>query len=320
MVSEYADYKHDPNYADKFFSDNKIKKVNTLGSDGFKFMFNGCKCEIHNDYKKKIDADLKALANGWDVVYIVSGREGCGKTMGVGLSAATYISWKLKKMFTSEDIVFTPNQFMKKWINAKRGDILFWDEFMFGGSSDKAMTEMQRTLIDAFTTKRRIGAFILLVIPYFHMAREYFAVNRSRLLINAISPDGLSRGYAKVYGYKTKNYAYYSMRKRNDKNLSKYKHDFPVKFLDLSDVNITGKPIIDFEDYDKRKAESNEEFQKESKKEGSYIKKYRNSLKRISRYLHDDEKMTYKEIGELLDLNKDTIADWFRKEKTEAET
>lgn len=314
-TQEYAKYECNEAFAEKWFKKHTIPKLKTLGKNGFKYMFNKSKCEIHKDFKEKMDCDLKAVANFWDCVYLFCGREGCGKSFGLGLGCATYISFILKRPFDSSSIVFTPKQFMKKWENAKRGEVIVWDEFMFGGSNDKAMTEMQNTLIDAFTTKRNIGAIIILIMPYFHMAREYFAVSRSRVMINAISPDGITRGTAKVYGYKRKNYAYYSMRKRNDKTLSKYKHDFVIKFLDLSDTDITEHPVIDFDDYDLKKSQSNEEFKKEQSKPGNsfYVQKYKGALNKLILNLESQQIYKSKELESITGLGHATIWSMIKK-------
>lgn len=308
-MAEYKEHKIDDSYALQFAKENKLLPMFSIG--GFKYMCNGAKCEIDNKIKRRVDHDLKAVSNEWDLVYGIAGMEGSGKSKGIALTVATYICFRLCKPFSLNNIVFTPEQFYKFVDDAKPFDVLFWDEFILGGSSDDTLGNIQRALKKKFTIIRSKQLIIILVIPYFHMMSKYWAISRTRALIDCISPDGIERGEANFYGYAKKRYAYIHGKKIQ--TLEPFKKDFSIKFLDLGNIKITGKDIIDWDAYEKKKQDSTKEIENKKEKQNILLLKYRNALQHISKNLKADG-WTIVDIAKLTDevMSVSAFKEWGR--------
>ena len=151
---------------------------------------------------------LKLIDNNFDVVFFVDGMEGSGKSE-LGKQSALIMS----KKFNENDIVFTPDQFSDWVLNPKRkkGDVCLWDEFIFGGNSQDALSNMQNMLMKMFVTMRSKGLIVILIAPSLFLIRKYFAIFRTRFLLHCYT-KGISRGYCKFYNYTAKhqlvNYGY----------------------------------------------------------------------------------------------------------------
>ena len=93
-----------------------------------------------------------------------------------------------------------------------------------------------------------------------------------------------------------------------------FKCDFEIKFLDLGNIEITGSPIIDFDEYKTKKHSSLEEDRNDRIEylEGKRIKKYRFALTKLFKYLIIKENFTYTDLEKLVDstVEKSTISDW----------
>jgi len=304
---KYHENPVDDTYIERFTNSNKVAIVPTI--DGYKYKCNGAKCEIDYSLKKRLDMDLVAVANQWDLVYAISGMEGSGKSKGATLTVATYICHKLRKSLSLKNIIFTPKQFEELVEDAKPFDVIFWDEFVLGGSSEDTLTEMQRSLKKKFTIIRSKRLIILLVIPYFHMMSKYWAISRTRMLVDCTSSDGISRGEAKVYGYGKKRYAYLNGKKLH--TMEPFKHDFMLRFLDLGNKEITGKDIINWEEYEKKKQESSKEIEKKKENRGILTLKYRQALKAVSTNMKKDG-FKYTDISSIMNdiISTTSIKTW----------
>ena len=148
------------------------------------------------------------IEHKFDVVFFIDGMEGSGKSE-LGKECGLI----LNSNFSEDDIVFTPEQFSEWTLNKKRkkGDVVLWDEFIFGGNSADALTSMQNMLTKMFVTMRSKGLIVILLAPSLFLIRKYFAIFRTRFLLHCYT-KGLSRGYTKFYSYSAKhmlvNYGY----------------------------------------------------------------------------------------------------------------
>jgi hypothetical protein len=150
----------------------------------------------------------KAVAAKWDFITVIDGVEGSGKS-GLAFTSAYY----LDRSFNVNNIVFTPEQFIEAVDNSKPGQAIVWDEFVLGGLSDDAMKTIQTTIIKKMVTIRKKRLYIFLVIPFIFMLRPYFAVGRTRMLIHTSTPDGIRRGFWKLYNYERKKDVYLKGKK-----------------------------------------------------------------------------------------------------------
>lgn len=177
----------------------------------------------------------------FDGVILVDGMEGSGKT-----ELAKQICLYSDDSFTANDVFYSTEQF-EEWIeNAPKGKAGLWDEFVLGGLSSDALTEMQKILIKRFTMIRKKNLIIVLVIPYIFLLRKYFAVARTRALIHVYA-KGYDRGYFKFYNYSEKlwiyNYGYKTWLYS-----PKVKPSFEGKFSAWADTYLDTKLIEDKKD------------------------------------------------------------------------
>jgi hypothetical protein len=277
-------------------------------------MCNGAKCEIDHNLKRRIDHDIKAVANEWDLVYGISGLEGSGKSKGLALSLVTYCCFKLQKRLSLDNIIFTPEQFYDFVDKAKPFDVLFWDEFILGGSSEDTLSNIQRALKKKFTIMRSKRLIIVLVIPYFHMMSKYWAISRTRALIDCISPDGIERGNANFYGYAKKRFAYIHGKKIQ--TLEPFKKDFALKFINLGSKEITGVDIIDWNAYEKKKQSSTKDLEDKKEKHNILLLKYRLALQNMCINLKKEGR-SFREMSDSTEkvISTTAFTEWYRDTK-----
>jgi len=185
---------------------------------------------LDSTLKANVDQYLiKAVKKKWDGVILITGMEGSGKSTAT-MAIAKYcdptfpgrpIDNTLSKR-TCDRIVFTPNDLMTAIDNSKIGQAIVFDEAVMGFLASDASSEMQKILIKKMVTIRKKRLYIFIVIPSIFLLRKYMAVFRSRALIHYFSPDGLSRGSFKFYGYDTKRELYFRGLKEFNQGASKY--------------------------------------------------------------------------------------------------
>lgn len=199
----------------------------------------------HKEKKFWLSGNLKFMLNwlkegvskNWDGLIVIDGVEGGGKS-----TLARQIAFYLNPDFTLDNIVFTTKQFDEAVDKSKPEDVIIWDEFTLGGSlSTEAMSQIQNSLIRKLTTIRKKRLYIVLLVSWIFMLRSYFAVMRSRFLIHIYTPDGIKRGFFKLYGWEDKRKLYvYGKRDLNYNVVQLQKLNYGVysdydKFIDLDE-------------------------------------------------------------------------------------
>lgn len=170
---------------------------------------------------------IRGVANGWDGIIAITGLEGTGKsTFTQFLAAYCDVDHEL----TLDRVVFSGQELMQAIDNSKPGKAIIFDEAIMDMSSQDSGNDMQKILIKKFTLIRKKRLFIFLVIPSLFMLRKYFAIFRTRALINAYSPDGVSRGFYKFYSFQTKKSLY--LRGYKEMDMGCVQPDFRGCFID----------------------------------------------------------------------------------------
>ena len=225
----------------------------------------------------------------FDNIFIVTGMEGTGKSLGIAIPTAYYLSGKNMK------VVFTWEQFEKYYKTMPEGSTIVWDEFIFAGMSTDALSEMQKRIIQLMVTGRKKLINVILVVPSIFLLKNYFAVHRALCLIHTDSPDFLTRGTAYFYGYDNKRILYNRHKKiqYTDLNLS----TFCFKFVEQSEN------LYDMKEYEKMKDEAIASIGQERKeKQSDRNKKKTNIICKAIKYFYDVEGMKFKEISEILEM------------------
>ncbi len=242
---------------------------------------NGKTFSMDGYLQSNLDQLKKAVSKDWDGVFLIDGMEGSGKSS-LGVTCLYYLT---NGNFTVDNVVYTPEQFERKVEESKVGEAILWDEFVLGGMSEDTLTKMQRSLIKKFTMMREKRLYVCLIIPYIFLLKPYFAVARTRFLLQTYSNDGIDRGSFKFYNYPAKSYIYFTGKK-------KWFYPKEAKPSFIGNFGNYLDRLIDKEKYTekKRNAYSSMDDKEET---------YRFKLAKAIYFIYKNNKVTYKQIGEV---------------------
>jgi len=188
---------------------------------------------------------IKGIEKGHDGIMLVTGLEGTGKST-FTQQLACYCD--RDKQLSLDRIVFSGKDLMEAIDKAKPGQSLIFDEAIMDMSSQDFASQMQKILIKKFTLIRKKRLLIFIVIPTFFMLRKYFAIFRTRAMINCICTDGITRGTFRFYSFSKKKKLY--LRGYKEMDMGVVKPDFRGKFVDTYGF------FIDAEAYEDKKDEA----------------------------------------------------------------
>ena len=171
--------------------------------------------------KQNLDPIPAFLKKKWDVVGIVSGhgKVGVGKSTMAG-SVGYYIAWILaggevvcneqnqvveiippkdEVRFSLNNVVFSPEDLMKKAETLPKNSVIIYDEGRSGLDSASAMTAINKTMGEFFQRCRVYHHVIIIVLPNFFKLHEDYAVARSQFLIDTFADKDFNRGHFSFY-------------------------------------------------------------------------------------------------------------------------
>lgn len=139
-----------------------------------------------------------------DRVYLITGREGLGKSR-----LAMQLAYFCDRSFCLDDIVFNAETFKKRVRTVSKHKAIVFDECFRGLSSKGALSQENKQLVRLLMECRQRNLFIFLVLPSFFLLEKYAALFRSTALFNVLKckPDPKQR-YYKVYNYSQKRMLY----------------------------------------------------------------------------------------------------------------
>jgi hypothetical protein len=140
------------------------------------------------------DVARKVIRNDWDMVFIIDGSEGSGKSV-LAMQSAKYCD----EDFNLDRVVFTPKEFRKAIIESQKYQAVVYDEAYTGLSSRATMSLINRTLISMLAEIRQKNLFVFVVMPCFFDLDKYVALWRSRALIHVYTGKDFSRGFLAFY-------------------------------------------------------------------------------------------------------------------------
>jgi len=166
-------------------------------------VFEGTPEEYYMDgyLKSNMDIAVGAVHKDLDMVIVVDGYEGAGKSV-ITQQVAKYVD----PTFDISRIVFTPNTFRKAIVDAKQYQAIVYDESYTGLSSRQAMSRVNKALIQMIAEIRQKNLFVFIVMPSFFDLDKYIALHRSRALIHVYMTEGFKRGQ----------FAFYNIDKKKD--------------------------------------------------------------------------------------------------------
>jgi hypothetical protein len=191
--------------------------------------------------EKNLLTAKNVIKKDWDMVFIVDGAEGSGKSV-----LAMQMAYYCDPTLTLERIVFTPNTFRKAIIQAKQYQAVIYDEAYTGLSARATMSMINRALVSMLAEIRQKNLFVFVVMPTFFDLDKYVALWRSRALINVYTGENFERGYFKFFNKTKKKDLYINGKKFY--NYNKPESNFIGRFTDFY--------TVDKEEYRKKKKES----------------------------------------------------------------
>ena len=254
-----------------------------------------CKISMDGYLRQVLDDQHVFRMNNFDVVGLITGEEGSGKTT-LGMQMALYMD----NTFSNDHIVFNADQFEKAIDTLPHGSCILWDEADDVGSN--WASEMMTALKKTFKRIRKRNFVIFLVTPTFHDLNKYFAIHRTRFLIN-VTTDFVTRGSFNLYNRDAKRRLYIYGKKEMNMKASKstffggftnYPKDFPV----------------DLEKYEADKDRATEESFKTMEKPKDLRKDILYNL--VAYFDLNHIAYTKKGLAELINVSERTIRRYFK--------
>jgi len=245
---------------------------------------------IHKNLRKQFAQGVRIiLEQKQDRVYLITGREGAGKST-LTFQFAHYCCKLMGKEFTLNKICFNSKQFADIIRNSQKNDVIVFDEAFNGLSSKGALSKENKELIRLLVECRQRGLIVFIVLPSIFLLEKYVAIFRSHGLINCqISKRNYKQRFYKVYNYKNKKLLYQLGHKYMSYGRPKIRkmHNFFSKF-----------PFsINIDEYEKKKLEA---FKKREDTLPEKISKQANQRNILFYYLKEKYKLKYTEIAKIL--------------------
>jgi len=170
-----------------------------------------------------------AIKEDWDMVIVVDGIEGSGKSV-----LAQQVAKEADPSFNIDRIVFNPKKFVKAIEKAGKYEAIVYDEAYGGLNTRQVLSQTNRALVSMMAEIRQKNLFVIIVLPCFFELDKYVAVWRSRALIHVYT-DGFKRGLFRFYNQARKKNMYINGKKTYD--YRKGIHNFHGRFLNQYTVD-----------------------------------------------------------------------------------
>jgi hypothetical protein len=159
-------------------------------------VFEGTNKEYYMDgyLKNTLDTAKTVIKKDWDMVIIIDGSEGSGKSV-----KAMQMAYYCDHTLILDRIVFNPRDFRKAIMKAEKYQSIVYDEAYTGLSSRSAMTLINRTLVSMLAEIRQKNLFVFVVMPCIFDLDRYVSLWRSRALVHVYTGDNFERGYLAFY-------------------------------------------------------------------------------------------------------------------------
>jgi len=240
------------------------------------------------------------LESDQDRIYVVTGREGLGKS-----KLARQLAYSIDPTISLDRIVFTSEDFKSAIKKAKKGQAIIFDECFRGLSSKGSISKENKELVELLMECRQLNLVIFLVLPSFFLLEKYAAIFRSTALFNVMaSKKNFKLRYFKVYNYHQKKLLYIFGKQMMDYSKPKIKKSWRFYNKEV--------PSIDFDAYKVKKEKSLHTTT--PKQEIDKKMQQRNYLLYI---LHKEHNYTYVKLNQVLkdggfSINESVIGRYIR--------
>jgi hypothetical protein len=244
--------------------------------------------------KSNLDLVKKIITKDWDMIFLVDGAEGSGKSV-LTMQAAYYCDPTL----TLDRVTFTPNEFRKAILKAEKYQAVVYDEAYSGLSSRAAMSLINRTLIKMLAEIRQKNLFVFVVMPSFFDVDKYVALWRSRVLIHVYLGKTFQRGY----------FAFYNTDRKKDMYI-KGKKFYGYVAVPNFRGRFTNYYTVDEEGYRAKKRKALVSHESEGDKE-EFDRRMREEL--FERLFTLKDRVPYKVKAEILGIHEQTYYKWVKR-------
>lgn len=246
---------------------------------------------IEEQLLKKLDLMVKRLKRTDDVVLIIDGDEGQGKTE-LAFGICYYISYKTKRKYDNRNIFFGLDDMIKFALSTKK-QIIHFDEGALGLLRTQWQKENQQKFMQLVMVARKKRHFIIICIPKFHRLPPYVIEDRSIGLVHVYSYKNIHKGRYCYFTKEAKAKLWEDYEKRKIKSYQKH-YSFRGKFVEAS-KKIFGKG--DIEEYDRKKDDAILSIGEKKQTRGDrWLQQRNNLIKNIKK----DFKLSYKQMEKLL--------------------
>lgn len=173
-----------------------------------KVNLNGKSLYLDGYLKTNLDIAKHVIKEDWDMVFVVDGIEGSGKSV-----LAQQIGFYLDPSLHIDNVVFTPEDFKKAVVKAKKQSCVIYDEAYRGLSARASMSFVNKALVSMMAEIRQKNLFIIIVIPCYFELDKYIALWRSRAMLHVYTGDKFQRGFFSFFNTDRKKKLYIKGKK-----------------------------------------------------------------------------------------------------------
>lgn len=255
--------------------------------------FNDKEFYIEKRLAQNLDIMNQAIREDWDVIGLIDGYEGCGKS-----TLAFQICAYMDKTFNNSRVVFTPKEFTDAILKAEKYTAIVYDEARRGLNARRSMSEVNVALTNMLAEIRQKNLIVLIILPSFFDLDKNIACWRTKFLVHVYTNGYKERGFFKFYGQKRKKTLYMLGKKHY---LYKYPPGFKGRFR--------GVNPLDEKAYRDLKAKHLKDFGSEQEKQvdEKVIKKIQSDEQIRWVKMLKEKGMTYTAIGEMLGVTRQAI-------------
>lgn len=190
--------------------------------------------------KDNLDMAKKSIKQDWDMVFVIDGMEGSGKSV-----LAQQLAFYCDPTLTLDRITFTHEDFKKAILKAGQYQSVVFDEAFQGLNTRGAMSKINKALCSMLAEIRQKNLFVFVCIPSFFDLDRYVSLWRSRGLFHCYTHKW-KRGRFAFFSQKNKIKLWANGKKYYSYN--KPKANFYAQF--------TKYYTVDENEYKKKKLES----------------------------------------------------------------
>jgi hypothetical protein len=157
---------------------------------------------------KNLGIAKKIIKNDFDMVIVVDGPEGSGKSV-----MTQQMAYFCDPTLNLDRIVFTPSTLRKAIVESEPYQAVIYDEAYTGLSSRASMSLINRTIVSMLAEIRQKNLFVFVVMPCFFDLDKYVALWRSRALVHVYLGKNFERGFFAFYNIDNKKSLYMNGKK-----------------------------------------------------------------------------------------------------------